>query len=210
MDSREHWERIYTTKSPSEVSWYQREPSVSLELISRAAPDRGSDVVDVGGGASTLVDGLIARGYRSITVLDLASAALELARSRLKARSSLARWLHADVLSHPFEPSSFDLWHDRAVFHFLTSHEDRRRYVAQVGRAVRPGGAVIVATFASDGPRRCSGLDVARYGAIELQAEFGGRFEPVDTTRELHTTPAGAVQSFQYCLWRLGPARATA
>ena len=206
MNSREHWERIYNAKSATEVSWYQREPTCSVELIRRVARDRSGVIFDIGGGASTLVDFLLAEGYRGVTVLDLAAPALARARNRLKERAGLAGWVCADVLSFPLAVSSVDVWHDRAVFHFLTAPEDRRRYVANVECAVRPGGAVIVATFASDGPTKCSGLEVARYGSTELQAEFGPRFELVDGLRELHRTPSGAVQAFQYCLCRLKPA----
>ena len=210
MNIKEHWERIYATKSATEVSWFQREPTLSLGLIRRVALDQGSAIFDVGGGASTLVDLLVGLGYRNVTVLDLASSALVCARTRLKERAGLASWVCADVLSHPFSASSIDVWHDRAVFHFLTAPDDRRQYVAQVERAVRPGGAVIVATFAPDGPTRCSGLEVARFGANELHAEFGSRFELVDSCREHHTTPTGAIQVFQYCLCRLRTATVAA
>jgi ubiquinone/menaquinone biosynthesis C-methylase UbiE len=168
MSAKQHWETIYRTKATTEVSWFQREAHVSLDLIRSVAPDLDSAILDVGGGASTLVDGLIERGYRSVTVLDIAPAALAAARERLGPAADGVRWIVADALTHPLPPGSVDVWHDRALFHFLTSADDRRTYVAQVQRAVRPNGHVIVATFAAEGPTRCSGLEVRRYGPTEL------------------------------------------
>jgi len=194
-----HWEQVYATKPATEVSWYQREPRVSLDLIT--AGGSSSDVViDVGGGASTLVDGLLERGYTRVTVLDIASTAIDAARDRLGARSAAATWIAGDVLSQMFEPHSIDVWHDRAVFHFLTLAGDRRAYVEQVARAVKPGGRVIVATFAADGPTKCSGLDVCRYSPETLHAEFGARFRLEGRAFEDHVTPAGHLQRFQYCV----------
>lgn len=207
MAAREHWEAVYATSSPTEVSWFQREPRVSLELIERVAPDRGSAIIDVGGGASTLVDDLLSRGYRKVTVLDIAPAALDAARNRLGSAAANASWVAADVLVYSFPPHSVDVWHDRATFHFLTSAQDRRKYVAQVERAVRPNGHVIVATFAADGPTRCSGLDVCRYGPEQLHDEFGRSFEMLAHMREEHVTPWGVSQWFQYCLCVFRPAR---
>jgi SAM-dependent methyltransferase len=149
MNPRPHWDRIYATKAADEVSWFQREPALSLELIERVAgPDAA--VVDVGGGASTLVDRLLDRGFGNVTVLDVSEAALQVSRARLGARAAQVRWVADDVRTHPFAPNSIDVWHDRAVFHFLTAEDDRRRYVEQVARGVRSGGHVIVATFAED------------------------------------------------------------
>lgn len=211
MELREHWDHVYATRSPIEVSWYQREPRVSLDLIARVAPRRDAAIVDVGGGASTLVDALLDRGYHDVTVLDIAAAALEAAGARLGARAGLARWVVADVLRHRFAPGSIDVWHDRAVFHFLTEAADRRAYVAQVARAVRPGGHVIVATFAEDGPDRCSGLTVCRYSPEALHAEFGAAFALEAKVFEDHVTPSGGHQRFQYCLCAVhDPVRAAA
>jgi SAM-dependent methyltransferase len=204
MDRRTHWERVYTEKQPDQVSWFQAEAALSLDLIARhAAPEAA--IADIGGGASRLVDGLLARGFRDLRVLDLSATALDAARSRLGAAAAGVRWVVADVLTAEFAPASIDVWHDRAVFHFLTDPADRARYVAQVRRAVRPGGLVLVATFAEDGPLKCSGLEVARYSPDALHAEFGEGFAVVEREREAHHTPSGGVQWFTYCLCRYTP-----
>lgn len=204
MDRRRHWDEVYAEVPADEVSWFQPTPAVSLGLIGpRVRP--GDAIVDVGGGASTLVDGLLARGHTRLTVLDLSARALEWARARLGPRADAVAWVAGDVLTHPFEPGSIDVWHDRAVFHFLTAPGDREAYVAQVRRAVRPGGTVIVATFAEDGPTRCSGLEVCRYSPGALHAQFGECFELVESLREDHRTPSGRLQHFQYCLCTLRP-----
>jgi ubiquinone/menaquinone biosynthesis C-methylase UbiE len=203
MNSEQHWDRIYRTRAASEVSWYQPEARLSLALIRRVAPELDAPIVDVGGGASTLVDGLLRGGYRDVTVMDLASAALTRAQERLGDRASQAQWIVADALEAPLPPASCAVWHDRAVFHFLTDARDRARYVAQVQRVVRPGGHVIVASFGPGAPSRCSGLEVVRYDAYGLHAEFGSTFRLLDSTREDHRTPAGTVQPFVYCLCRV-------
>jgi SAM-dependent methyltransferase len=203
MDSKTHWERIYRTKQPHEVSWFQREAAIALALIRRVAPQATATIIDVGGGASRLVDGLVAAGHRGVTVLDLSPSALDLARLRLGAAAHDVTWIEADVLSAALRPGHFDVWHDRAVFHFLTSAADRARYVEQVRTSVKPGGHVLVATFADDGPTRCSGLPVARYSAAALHHEFGSRFELLESVREDHVTPSGSTQAFVYCLCRL-------
>ena len=198
-----HWEQVYRTRAPEQVSWYQPEARMSLDLIQRAAPDRASAIIDVGGGASTLVDGLLGAGYRHITVLDLAPDALALARTRAGERGNTVQWVAADVLSAELPVAAYDVWHDRAAFHFLTEKADRTCYVAQVERALRPGGHAVIATFAPDGPPRCSGLDVVRYSAESLAGELGAGFELLDTVREEHQTPSGAIQRFQYSLLRM-------
>ena len=175
-----------------------------MSLIRRVAPDRSAAIIDVGGGASTLVDGLLVEGYSSVTVLDVSSAALAEAYERLGGDAARVTWLEANVLHAALPASAYDVWHDRAVFHFLTEAEDRGRYVEQVRRSVRLGGHVIVATFASDGPTKCSGLEVARYAPEELHGEFGSDFQLVDSAREEHHTPTGVVQPFIYCLCRVG------
>ena len=204
MDPRAHWQKVYETKKPTEVSWYQPAARVSSSLIRRVAPDRSAAIIDVGGGASTLVDGLLAAGYSSVSVLDISSAALAEASERLGGDAARVTWLEANVLDAALPASAYDVWHDRAVFHFLTEAVDRGRYVKQVRRSVRPGGYVMVATFASDGPTKCSGLEVARYAPEELHGEFGSDFQLVDSAREEHHTPTGAVQPFIYCLCRVG------
>ena len=203
MNRSGHWESIYRRKAPTEVSWYQREAGLSMGLIQRTTPALDARIVDVGGGASTLVDGLLEAGYRSVTVLDIAAAGLTLARERLGPRAALAGWIAADILEAPLALGAFAVWHDRAVFHFLTDPADRARYVAQVRRAVRPGGHVIVASFATDAPTRCSGLDVVRYTPDAMHAEFGEGFQLLDSVREDHRTPTGSSQAFMYCLCRL-------
>jgi ubiquinone/menaquinone biosynthesis C-methylase UbiE len=204
MDRHEHWERVYRRNAPSAVSWYQAQATVSLELISRVCPERGAPIVDVGGGASTLADSLLDAGYRNLTVLDLSAAALSAARQRLGPRARDVIWIEADVLAVPLAPSSFAVWHDRAVFHFLTDPGDRATYVDAVRRAVRPNGHVIVASFASDGPARCSGLEVVRYSPETMHAQFGPDFRLLDSVREEHRTPSGSTQPFVYCLCRVG------
>jgi len=204
-DQKTHWENVYRTKRPDEVSWYQREPSLSLELIRRAVPGPSAQIIDVGGGASTLVDGLLRAGYSNLTVLDLSATALAESRERLGESAARVQWLDDDVLSATLPEAAYDLWHDRAVFHFLTNVADRAAYVAQVRRAVRPGGHVLVATFAEDGPSKCSGLPVARYSPETLHHEFAGGFELVESVREQHVTPGGSTQSFLYCLCRFVP-----
>lgn len=196
-----HWETVYRSKRPDEVSWYQREPTISRDLIRRALPRKSARIIDVGGGASILVDGLLHSGYMDLTVLDISQTALATARARLGDDASRVRWIEADVLMAGLPEGGFDLWHDRAVFHFLTSESDRASYVSQVRRAVRAGGHVLIATFAEDGPTRCSGLPVARYSADALSRELGAPFQLIETVREQHITPGGATQSFLYCLY---------
>jgi SAM-dependent methyltransferase len=203
MDPGEHWERIYRTKSPTDVSWYQSAARLSLDLIKRAALDLSTPIIDVGGGASTLVDGLLEAGYEAVTVLDLAPAGLALARQRLGNREGRVTWMVADVLGVPLPASAYGVWHDRAVFHFLTAAGDRARYVEQVRRAVRPGGHVIVASFGPDGPKRCSGLEVVRYTPESMHGEFGQGFRLLQSVREDHHTPSGSTQPFVYCLCRV-------
>jgi SAM-dependent methyltransferase len=205
VDPKEHWDRIYRAKALGEVSWYQPEARLSVELIRRVAPVRSAPIIDVGGGASTLVDGLLEAGYDAVAVLDLSRAALTAARRRLGSRSARVRWVVADVLDAPLSTASYAAWHDRAVFHFLTDPADRARYVAQTRRAVRPGGHVIVASFAPEGPARCSGLAVARYTPEAMHAEFGEGFRLLDSVREDHRTPGGALPAFVYCLCRVEP-----
>jgi ubiquinone/menaquinone biosynthesis C-methylase UbiE len=203
MNKEQHWDRIYRTRAATEVSWYQPEARLSLQLIRRVSPELDAPLLDVGGGASTLVDGLLDSGYRDITVLDLAPAALAGAQERLGERAAAVRWIVGDVLDPPLPAATYAVWHDRAVFHFLTDARDRARYIAHTQRVVRPGGHVIVASFGPDGPSRCSGLDVMRYSPEGLHAQFGDDFRLLDSVREDHRTPAGSVQAFVYCLCRV-------
>lgn len=209
VDTRSHWEEVYRTKGPEQVSWYQAEASLSLELIHQVAPALDSAIIDVGAGASTLVGGLLRAGYRRLTALDLSEAALARSQARLGSDAESVVWREADVLSAELEKGAFDLWHDRAVFHFLTDPADRARYVAQVRHAVCPGGHVLVATFAEDGPTKCSGLEVVSYAPEGLHAEFGTEFRVVESRRQVHHTPWGAPQAFTYCLCRYEPSAST-
>ena len=199
MDARQHWERVYRTKRPTEVSWYTPHLDVSLRIIEEAAPDRGARIIDVGGGEATLVDDLLDRGYRNLSVLDVSATALEVAKARLGGRAGVVDWLCGDVTAFSFTRHQYDVWHDRAVFHFLTNTKDRAAYVRQVTHAVRPGGHVIVATFGPEGPTKCSGLEVVRYGPNALHDQFGAEFILLRHLTEIHQTPAGAAQQFTYC-----------
>jgi SAM-dependent methyltransferase len=202
MDVRDHWERIYRTRRIDEMSWFQRDPVISLALVRRAAPDCSARVIDVGAGASSLVDGLLHAGYGGITVLDVSATALEHARGRLGVQALRVTWLEADVRTAALPAGAYDVWHDRAVFHFLTNPDDRAAYVAQVRRTLRAGGHAIVATFAEDGPPTCSGLPVVRYSPESLHAALGEGFVLVTSGRDQHVTPGGATQRFVYGLLR--------
>jgi SAM-dependent methyltransferase len=195
--SADHWERVYRTRAADALSWYQAEPMTSLRLIGHAAPDRDAALIDVGGGASTLIDELCAAGFRDLTLLDISTSALELVRLRLAAQAASVHWIESDVLH--FEPGRrYDLWHDRALFHFMTEERERQAYLAVLNRAVAPGGQVILATFAADGPARCSGLPVQRYDAGRLLETLGPRFRLEEQASENHQTPAGATQRFAW------------
>lgn len=202
MSLKSHWEHIYQTKDATQVSWYQDHSRQSLRFIAQTGIAKTGQIIDVGGGASVLVDDLLRDGYQHITVLDISAAALETARHRLGAQADKVTWLETDILKAKLPQRIYDLWHDRAVFHFLTEPEDRRRYVNVVKEAVKPGGHVIVATFASDGPERCSGLQVSRYDPLSLHHEFGSDFDLLDSTSEVHYTPFGTEQKFIYCYCR--------
>ncbi len=199
MELKSHWEQVYTSKSAEAVSWYQPHATLSLDLICRLAQDKSTRIVDVGGGASNLVDDLLARDMTEVGVLDISGAALSVARQRLGEQAGRVHWMEGDITTIELEKASIDIWHDRAVFHFLTNPADRAAYVAQVRRAVRPGGHVIVAAFGPDGPLQCSGLPVVRYAPDALHAEFGGAFELLEHVKEDHLTPSGLVQHFVYC-----------
>jgi SAM-dependent methyltransferase len=198
-----HWENVYRTKGEHEVSWFQESPSVSLELIRSAGATRHSAVVDIGGGASRLVDALVGEGYAAVTVLDLSESALAAARTRLGPAAAGVTWIVADVVNWT-PPRRFDLWHDRAAFHFLTDAADRTAYVECLREALAPGGHAIIATFALDGPERCSGLPVVRYDAVSLGKVLGSAFNLVETRRHDHHTPMGSTQRFQFSVFRRG------
>jgi 2-polyprenyl-3-methyl-5-hydroxy-6-metoxy-1,4-benzoquinol methylase len=203
MDSQTHWEKIYGQKAPNAVSWYRPHLETSLALIEQAAAKRSAAIIDVGGGQSTLVDDLLARGYDNITVLDISQTAIDANKKRLGAAAGRVHWLVADITRTDLAHAAYDVWHDRAVFHFLTAADDRVAYVRQVARAVKPGGHVIVSTFGPEGPTKCSGLEVVRYDAESLHKEFGVRFRLLESSKELHQTPFSTAQQFLYCFCRI-------
>ena len=202
MTSKAHWDNLHASKKPTDVSWHQTHLQKSLELVSVTGVDPSARIIDVGGGASTLVDDLLAAGYRHVTVLDISSTAIRNARVRLGKRADEVMWLEGDITRVELPLRYYDLWHDRAVFHFLTDAEDRRRYVNAVNQAVKPGGHVIVATFGPHGPLQCSGLDIVRYTPESLHHEFGDDFRLLQSITEDHVTPAGKHQEFIYCYCR--------
>lgn len=202
MNTKTHWEHIYETKSPTQVSWYQEHAQFSMHYIENTGIRKTDHILDVGGGTSTLVDDLIEAGFQNITILDVSGTALQLARQRLGTKANNVNWIEADITQAELPYQSYDVWHDRAVFHFLTKAIDRQRYIDTVRHSVRKGGHVIVATFASDGPDHCSGLEVMRYNPEGLHNEFGDGFDLVDSTRETHHTPFGTEQKFIYCYCR--------
>jgi 2-polyprenyl-3-methyl-5-hydroxy-6-metoxy-1,4-benzoquinol methylase len=203
MDAKSHWDSVYRTKAPDTVSWYRAHLERSLALIERAAPDRSAAIIDVGGGESTLVDDLLVGGYRHLSVLDISPAAIEVARARVGEPGRDVTWLAADVTQAALPTHAYDVWHDRAVFHFLTAPDQRAAYVRQLARSVKAGGHVIVATFGPQGPTKCSGLDVVRYDAGSLHGEFGARFRLIESATELHRTPLGTTQQFLYCYCKI-------
>jgi len=203
MDTKTHWEKVYSTRTPESVSWYRAHLETSLALIERAAPAASASIIDIGAGESTLVDDLLRRGYKTLTVLDVSPTAIDVTKKRLGPAADQVHWLVGDILKIDLPPRAYDLWHDRAVFHFLTDSDERAAYVRQVATAVRPGGHIIVSTFGPEGPTKCSGLDVMRYDADSLHSEFGGRFRLVESSKELHQTPFGTTQQFLYCYCRL-------
>jgi 2-polyprenyl-3-methyl-5-hydroxy-6-metoxy-1,4-benzoquinol methylase len=202
MQSKQHWEKVYETKSADAVSWFQPHAESSLNFIHATGIGKDAAIIDVGGGASTLVDDLVSEGYSDLTVLDLSAAALSAARQRLGEQQDKVNWIEADITEVELPESRYDVWHDRAVFHFLTTPEQRGVYVRKVFQSVKPGGHVIVATFAEDGPEKCSGLPVMRYRPDELHDEFGEAFTLLQQRKEAHHTPSGSVQQFVYCYCR--------
>jgi hypothetical protein len=201
MDVRQHWDEVYRQKAEQDVSWFQAEPALSLDLIRRAGVAKQEPIVDVGAGASRFVDRLLAEGYSDLTVLDIAEAALQKSRARLGSAADRVNWIAADVTC--WQPAKrYRLWHDRAVFHFLTEAADRAAYRETLGSALMPQGIAIIASFALDGPERCSGLPVQRYSPESLAAELGEDFRLLEQKSEAHITPAGKLQLFQYSVFR--------
>jgi 2-polyprenyl-3-methyl-5-hydroxy-6-metoxy-1,4-benzoquinol methylase len=196
-----HWQNVYKEKGENQVSWFQERPTISLELIEAAGAKPGSAIIDIGGGASRLVDVLIEKGYRDLTVLDLSESAVAIAKMRLGQSAVIVKWIVEDVTQ--WQPASrYDLWHDRAAFHFLTEASDKAAYIERLTKALRPGGHAIIGTFALDGPERCSGLPVVRYDAAQLSAMLARSFTLVDMRRHEHKTPRSAIQQFQFGVFR--------
>ena len=197
FDPKAHWEQVYAERSPLEVSWYQREPALSLELVRRSGVATDQPIIDVGGGASTLVDSLLRGGYQRVAVLDISARALAHARARLGPAADRVEWYESDVTVFT-PPHRFALWHDRAVFHFLTEESARRRYLRSLEQALLPDGQAIIAAFGIGGPTKCSGLDVVQYDTASLEAALGDSFRLVETIDETHLTPRGDTQRFGY------------
>ncbi len=201
MDTKKHWEDVYQSKATDEVSWYQSNPATSLSLIEAAGLEKHQPIIDVGGGASNLVDHLLADGYSNLSVLDISATAIEAAKKRLGQKAGQISWYEADVTRfHP--PVKFSLWHDRAVFHFLTREEDRQAYVENLSNSLSGHGQVIIATFSLNGPKQCSGLDIVQYDEDKIAAVLGERFELHNTVSEVHMTPARKEQAFSYFCFR--------
>jgi len=197
-DRKKHWESAYRKNPPNALGWYQPNPEMSLRLIGATGAGVDSRIIDVGGGTSRLIASLIDQGYRHLTVLDLSGSSLEIAREQLGQVSRKVSWIEADVTNFEFA-ETYDIWHDRAVFHFLTDTQDRSGYISSLRRALKPNGHLIISTFGIDGPKKCSGLKIVRYSPQTLHNELGDMFEMVDTFDEAHTTPSGLKQSFIYC-----------
>lgn len=196
-----HWQQVYGTKTTTDVSWYQETPAPSLELIERVCASLQSGIIDIGGGASVLVDHLLSAGYRDVTVLDLSAASLSVARARLGKQADRVEWVVDDVTT--WQPArTYDLWHDRAAFHFLVDEKDQAAYVERLRLVLRKGGHAVIGTFAPDGPEKCSGLPIRRYDAASLGAVLGQEFQLVDSRRHDHVTPWGATQRFQFSTFR--------
>lgn len=201
MENQAHWDKVFSTRKSTEVSWYQAMPVRSLELLRQAGANPSTGIIDVGGGDSTLVDAVVSGQLGHITVLDISASALQRARLRLGSQASEVTWLHADVTRVNLPANAFDVWHDRAAFHFLTTPADRARYVATAKVSLRPGGMLLIATFAADGPTHCSGLEVARYSIEALVREFGDDFALLQSHADVHLTPTGMEQCFTVAMF---------
>jgi ubiquinone/menaquinone biosynthesis C-methylase UbiE len=205
--NKTHWQKIYQTKPPEEVSWFAPHLSLSMALIRKSGIQKTGAIMDAGGGASTLAEDLLAEGFLNISVLDISAEALEEARKRLGLNASKIRWIVSDVTQAELPQKHYELWHDRAVFHFLTQAEDRRRYQRVLKNSLKPGGYVVMAVFSPAGPEKCSGLEVVRYSAEDLVKEFGADFKLIESAEETHKTPFGTLQGFTFCLFQLAGAR---
>lgn len=199
MKSKSHWENVYKTTAPERVGWYKPRLQTSLAMIANTGVGANAHIIDVGGGTSTLVDDLLGKGYQQITILDLSSAALSLARSRLGSLAAKCEWIEGDVKTTELASAYYDVWHDRAVFHFLIRADDRKKYMENMQRSLKGDGHVIIATFSKEAPPKCSGLEVQRYTPELLQTELGKSFELLEQKTELHVTPGGVEQMYLYC-----------
>ena len=202
MNRKAHWENIYSTKRETEVSWFREHLENSLHLILQTGVEKNAAIIDVGGGSSTLVDDLLENGFADVSVLDISAKAIEKSKERLGKNARKVAWIEADITDVSLPENHYDVWHDRAVFHFLTSAEDRRKYVELVMRSLKIGGHIIVASFGLEGPGKCSGLDVVRYSPDTMHDEFGSEFKLVKSLSETHQTPFGSTQKFIYCYCR--------
>ena len=202
MNQKQHWENVYTTQAHDQVSWYRDHLDNSLQMILNTGVEKVAAIIDVGGGSSTLVDDLLVNGFIDVSVLDISGTAIAKSKERLGDLAERVNWLEADITAVALPKNHFDVWHDRAVFHFLTDAEDRRKYVELVMRSLKVGGHIIVASFGLDGPQKCSGLDVVRYDPESMHDEFGEPFELINSVGETHETPFGTTQEFIYCYCR--------
>jgi ubiquinone/menaquinone biosynthesis C-methylase UbiE len=202
MNRQQHWENIYQTKKRDEVSWFREHLDTSLRMIANTGVGKDAAIIDVGGGNSTLVDDLLEAGYVDVSVLDISSKAIADSKERLGAKADEINWIVADITTIELPADHYDVWHDRAVFHFLTGEEDRREYVELVKRSLKDGGHIIVASFSLDGPKKCSGLDIVQYSPETMHDEFGDSFRLVESVGETHNTPFGTTQDFVYCYCR--------
>ncbi len=202
MNQKQHWEDVYSTKAHDQVSWYRDHLENSLQMIVNTGVEKDAAIIDVGGGSSTLVDDLLVNGFVDVSVLDISGIAIEKSKARLGLQAEKVNWLEADITEVVLPKSHFGVWHDRAVFHFLTDAEDRRKYVELVMSSLKVGGHIIVASFGLDGPKKCSGLDVVRYDPESMHDEFGEPFKLINSVSETHETPFGTTQEFIYCYCR--------
>lgn len=202
MSEKDHWEQVYSTKPTEKLGWYEPHLQISLSWIKGLSLALDAPIIDVGGGASTLIDDLLAAGYRSITVLDISEKALSSAKARLGKKAGLVTWLDGDITSVHLPMHSYELWHDRAAFHFLTMLEQQRKYRDNLLKALKPGGHLIIGTFAPEAPPKCSGLPIQRYSPEQLENTLGGEFELKRHHKELHITPGGVEQMYLYCHFR--------
>ena len=203
MNKKTHWETVYETKSDQQVSWFREHLDNSLQMILQTKVGKEAAIIDVGGGSSTLADDLLDNGFADVSVLDISAKALEKSRARLGEKAAQIEWIEADITQVSLPENHYDVWHDRAVFHFLTSAEDRRKYVELVMRSLKVGGHIIVASFGENGPMKCSGLDVVRYNPDSMHSEFGRNFKLVKSITETHETPFQTTQEFIYCYCRM-------